>query len=45
MLGTLVLFLSETFPHEVLKSQRQRLSLTGWFRVNANNNDNGQNRE
>ena len=45
MLGTLVLFLSEMFPHEVLKSQRQRLSLTGWFRVNANNKDNRKNRE
>jgi SM-20-related protein len=31
--NTLVLFLSERFPHEVLPAQRQRLSLTGWFRI------------
>lgn len=30
--GTLVCFLSETVPHEVLPAQRLRLSLTGWFR-------------
>lgn len=30
--GTLVCFLSEGMPHEVLSSSRQRLSLTGWFR-------------
>ena len=30
--GTLVCFLSEGMPHEVLASQRLRLSLTGWFR-------------
>jgi len=30
-LGTLVVFLSELFPHEVLPSNRDRLSLTGWF--------------
>ena len=29
--GTLVIFLSELFPHEVLSSHRERLSLTGWF--------------
>ncbi|EKX42657.1 hypothetical protein GUITHDRAFT_111335 [Guillardia theta CCMP2712] len=29
--GTLVLFLSEWFPHEVLLSKKQRRSLTGWF--------------
>ncbi len=33
-LGTLVLFLSEKFPHEVLQAHRTRYSLTGWFRVN-----------
>lgn len=32
-LGTLVLFLSEEFPHEVLPSRRDRYSLTGWFRT------------
>ncbi|MNO86554.1 hypothetical protein D3C76_779550 [compost metagenome] len=30
--GTLVIFLSADFPHEVLPATRERLSLTGWFR-------------
>lgn len=30
--GTLVLFLSDRFWHEVLPARRQRLSVTGWFR-------------
>ena len=30
--GTLVCFLSEGMPHEVLPSRRPRFSLTGWFR-------------
>lgn len=34
-LGTFVLFRSELFPHEVEKSQKPRLSLTGWFRDDA----------
>jgi SM-20-related protein len=34
-LNTLVLFLSERFPHEVLPAKRVRYSLTGWFRVNS----------
>lgn len=29
--GTLVLFLSEDFPHEVRPASRERRSLTGWF--------------
>jgi SM-20-related protein len=33
--GTLVLFLSERFPHEVLPATRERLSLTGWFKARA----------
>lgn len=33
--GTLVVFLSEEFPHEVLPALRPRYSLTGWFRVNG----------
>ena len=33
-MGTMVFFLSEEFPHEVLPAQRSRYSLTGWFRVN-----------
>lgn len=31
--GTLVCFLSERFPHEVLPANRSRLSIAGWFRV------------
>ena len=30
--GTLAVFLSDRFPHEVLPSRRERLSLAGWFR-------------
>jgi SM-20-related protein len=30
--GTLVVFLSERFEHEVLPASRERYSLTGWFR-------------
>ncbi len=37
-LGTLVLFLSEEFPHEVLPSRRERYSLTGWFRTRPEGN-------
>lgn len=33
-LGTLVIFLSENFPHEVLAANRERYSIAGWFRVN-----------
>lgn len=32
-MGTMVLFLSEKFPHEVLKTNRRRFSLAAWFRV------------
>ena len=35
-LGTLVVFLSEDFPHEVLAAQRDRYSIAGWFRVYGN---------
>lgn len=31
--GTLVLFRSETIPHEVLAAQRERLSIAGWMRT------------
>jgi SM-20-related protein len=30
---TLVVFLSEKFPHEVLTAKRKRYSIAGWFRV------------
>ncbi|HEX4299740.1 MAG TPA: 2OG-Fe(II) oxygenase [Gammaproteobacteria bacterium] len=33
--GTLVCFLSDAVPHEVLQARRSRLSLTGWFRRRA----------
>ncbi|MGM0526665.1 MAG: 2OG-Fe(II) oxygenase [Pseudomonadota bacterium] len=33
--GTLVVFLSDKFVHEVLPSRRDRLSITGWFRLNS----------
>lgn len=36
-LGTVVLFLSEEFPHEVLPARRDRYSIAGWFRVNNSN--------
>lgn len=32
--GTLVVFLSEKFPHEVLPAARHRFSVAGWYRVN-----------
>ena len=34
LLGTVVLFLSEDIPHEVLPVTRDRFSVAGWFRVN-----------
>lgn len=33
--GTLAVFLSEEFPHEVLPANRDRYSVAGWFRVNT----------
>ncbi|MEE4639797.1 MAG: 2OG-Fe(II) oxygenase [Wenzhouxiangella sp.] len=33
--GSVVLFLSEEVPHEVLPASRDRLSIAGWFRLNA----------
>jgi len=35
--GTIVVFLSEEFPHEVLLTNRNRFSIAGWFRVNSSN--------
>jgi len=34
-LGTVVAFLSEEFPHEVLPAARDRYSIAGWFRLNG----------
>ena len=31
--GTLVIFLSEDFPHEVLTAHKDRYSIAGWFRA------------
>lgn len=33
--GTVVVFLSEEFPHEVLPTARDRYSIAGWYRVNT----------
>ncbi|BBN83547.1 hypothetical protein PA25_35320 [Pseudoalteromonas sp. A25] len=33
--GTLVTFLSDEFPHEVLPAKKARYSIAGWFRVNT----------
>ncbi len=33
--GTMIIFLSEHFPHEVLISQNTRRSIAGWFRVSG----------
>ena len=37
--GTVVVFLSEEFPHEVLPATRDRYSIAGWFRVNTSINN------
>ena len=34
-LGTMVIFLSEEVPHEVRPAKCERLSVAGWFRLNA----------
>ncbi|CAA0106337.1 Uncharacterised protein [Zhongshania aliphaticivorans] len=35
LIGTLVVFLSDRFPHEVSTASRLRYSIAGWFRVNT----------
>lgn len=35
--GTLVVFLSSDFLHEVLPAKRERISVTGWFRTRSIN--------
>ncbi|KZY33532.1 2OG-Fe(II) oxygenase [Oleiphilus sp. HI0081] len=37
--ATLVVFLSEEFPHEVLPAKKDRYSIAGWFRVNTSSAD------
>lgn len=34
-MGTLVAFLSEDFPHEVMPANKNRCSIAGWYRVNT----------
>ncbi len=38
-LATVVVFLSEDFPHEVLPATRDRYSIAGWYRVNTTTAD------
>ena len=38
-MGTVVAFLSEDFPHEVLAANRDRYSIAGWFRLNTSTAD------
>lgn len=37
--ATVVAFLSEEFPHEVLPAKRDRYSVAGWYRVNTSMGD------
>ena len=37
--GTVVAFLSEEFPHEVLPANRDRYSIAGWYRLNTSQPD------
>lgn len=39
LMGTVAVFLSEDVPHEVLKTNRDRYSIAGWFRVNNSINN------
>lgn len=39
LIGTLVVFLSEEFPHEVLAARRDRYAIAGWYRVNSSVSD------
>ena len=38
-LGTLAVFLSEEFEHEVKAAKRDRYSIAGWFRLNSSTPD------
>ena len=37
--GSIAVFLSEEFPHEVLPATRDRYSIAGWYRVNTSTAD------
>lgn len=39
LFATIVVFLSEEFPHEVLPAAKDRFSIAGWFRVNTSINN------
>jgi SM-20-related protein len=39
VMGSLVVFLSEDFPHEVLPARRDRYAIAGWYRVNSSRPD------
>ncbi len=39
LMGTLAVFLSEEFPHEVLPAKRDRYAIAGWYRVNTSTAD------
>ncbi|WP_286237531.1 2OG-Fe(II) oxygenase [Neptuniibacter halophilus] len=39
LMGTIAVFLSEEFPHEVLPARRDRYSIAGWFRINGSVTD------
>lgn len=34
-MGTLAIFMSDRFPHQVLPAQRERMSMSGWFRTRS----------
>ncbi|WP_428035156.1 2OG-Fe(II) oxygenase [Amphritea sp.] len=37
--GTVVIFLSEEFPHEVLPTMTDRYSIAGWYRINSSDSN------
>lgn len=37
--GTMVIFLSERFPHEVNRARKPRRSITGWYRINTSSSE------
>jgi SM-20-related protein len=39
LMGTIVTFLSEDFPHEVLPARLDRYSIAGWYRLNTSRAD------